>query len=77
MSANTFGKKLTGGSRVPRTVQMTDKPKPREVTLVSPRYQPSKAEMEKPVEFPEGTTPDELAEAVVQPVKVSYRARPM
>ncbi len=77
MSANTFGKKLTGGSRVPRAVQMTDKPKPRAVTLMSPRYQPSKVEVEKPVEFPEETTPDELAEALVQPVKVSYRARPM
>ena len=52
------------------------KPNPRPVTLVSPRYQPSKAEQETPVEFPEGTTPDELAEAVVQPVNVTYMPRP-
>ena len=52
------------------------KPKPRTVTLVRKSYQPSKAEMEKPLEFPEGTTPDDLAKAVVVPVKIAWKNRP-
>ena len=52
------------------------KPKRRPVTLVRSSYQPSKAEQEEPIEFPEGATPDELAEAVVQPVDVKWKSRP-
>ena len=57
---------------------MTAKPKPkrRPVTLVRSSYQPSKAEQEEPIEFPEGTTPDDLAEAVVRPVDVTWKNRP-
>ena len=49
---------------------------PRDVELVDSRYQPSKAEMEEPIEFPEGTTVDDLARAVMQPVQARYVPRP-
>ena len=52
------------------------KPKRRAVTLVRSSYQPSKKELADPVDFPEGTTPDDLAEAVVQPVDVKWKPRP-
>ena len=56
------------------------KPKPkRRVSLVRSSYQPSKkelAETEAMLDFPDGTTPDELAEAVVQPVEIDWRNRP-
>ncbi len=57
---------------------MTDRPKPkrRPVTLVRSSYQPSKKELAEPVEFPEETTTDDLAEAVVQPVDVTWKPRP-
>lgn len=54
---------------------MTDKPK-RRVSLVRSSYQPSKKELEEPVEFPEGTTPDDLAAAVVQHVEIDWKNRP-
>lgn len=50
--------------------------KPRNITLVRSSYQPSKAELEEPVHFPDDLTPDELAEAVVQPVNIRWRNRP-
>ena len=52
------------------------KRKPRRVTLVRSSYQPSKAELEDPIVFPKGLTPDELARAVVQPVDIGWRNRP-
>ena len=52
------------------------KPKRKPVTLVRSSYQPSKKEQEEPIKFPEGTTPDDLAEAVVQPVDVTWKPRP-
>ena len=55
---------------------MTGKPKPRPVTLVRKAYQPSKAELEERIEFPEGTTPEALAKAVVEPVKITWKNRP-
>ena len=55
---------------------MTDRPKPRPVTLVRSAYQPSKAELEEPIEFPEGATPDDLVRAVVAPVKIDWKHRP-
>ena len=57
---------------------MPDKPKilPRAVNLVRSTYQPSKAEQKEPLEFPEGTTPDDLTKAVVQPVDVTWKPRP-
>ena len=55
---------------------MTDKPKPRTVKLVRPVYQPTKDEFEEPIEFPEDTTPKELAKAVVAPAKIKWTKRP-
>ena len=57
---------------------MTDesKPKKRRVSLVRSSYQPSKKELEEPIEFPEDLTPDELAKAVVQPVDIDWKHRP-
>ena len=55
---------------------MTAKPKAkRRVSLVRSSYQPSKKELETPTEFPEDLTPDELAEAVVQPVEIDWKDR--
>ena len=48
----------------------------REVELAHPSYQPSKAEKNEPIEFPEGTTPDDLARALMQPARVRYVSRP-
>ena len=48
---------------------------PREIELTHPSYQPSKAEKEAPIEFPPGTTPDDLARALMQPAKVHYVER--
>ena len=42
------------------------------VELAHPSYQPTRAEMNEPIEFPEGTTPDDLARAVMRPVNVRY-----
>ena len=54
---------------------MTDRnPAPR-FTLVKSTYQPSKAEIEEEVEFPEGT-PEDLAKAVVKTVDVDWKRRP-
>ena len=52
------------------------KPKRRPVTLVRASYQPPKKELAEPVEFPEGRTPDDPDEAVVQPVDVTWKPRP-
>lgn len=49
---------------------------PREIELAHPSYQPSKAEKEEPIELPEGTTPDDLARALMQPARVRYAPRP-
>lgn len=42
------------------------------VELAHPSYQPTKAEMNEPIEFPAGTTPDDLARAIMRPVTVRY-----
>ena len=47
-------------------------PPPPEIELVHPSYQPSKAEKEDPLEFPESPTPDDLARALMQPARVRY-----
>ena len=49
-------------------------PAPREVELLHPSYQPSKAELEEDLRI--DATPEELIRAVVQPVKVRYVRRP-
>ena len=54
---------------------MTEEAK-REVTLVRRTYQPSKAELEEPVTFPEGTTPDDIAKALMRPVEIRHVPRP-
>lgn len=48
----------------------------RPVTLARSSYQPSKAELEEPIEFPEGTTPDDLARAVMRPADITWKPRP-
>lgn len=57
---------------------MTDKPEnaKRVVTLVENSYQPSKAELEERVAFPAGTTPDDLAKALMRPVEIRVTPRP-
>ena len=42
------------------------------VELAHPSYQPTRAEMNEPIEFPEGTTPDDLAGAVMRLANVKY-----
>ena len=46
-------------------------PRP-EIELAHPSYQPSKAEREETLDFPEGTTPEDLAQALTQPTRVRY-----
>ena len=43
-----------------------------EIELTHPSYQPSKAEKDESIEFPKDTTPDALARALMQPVRVRY-----
>ena len=54
---------------------MTDKLNPL-VTLVRSTYQPSAAEIDEPVEFPEELTPEDLVKAVIAPVKIKWTERP-
>ena len=49
-------------------------PEPREVELVHPSYQPSKAELEEDLRV--DATFDEAVQALVRPVKVRYVKRP-
>lgn len=42
------------------------------VELAHPSYQPTRAEMNEPIEFPADTTPDDLARAVMRRVDVRY-----
>ena len=51
---------------------MPTKKRAHKIKLKHPSYQPSKDEMEKPIEFPEGTTPDDLASALTRTVEVRY-----
>ena len=55
---------------------MSDPPKTPVVELVRSSYQPSKAEQEEIVEFPEGTTPEDVARAVTRTVEVRWKVRP-
>ena len=57
---------------------MSDKPKkhPPIVNLVRSTYQPNKSELEEPIEFPKNTTPEDLARAVVESVKIDWKHRP-
>ena len=55
---------------------MIKKPTSQAVNIVRSTYQPSKAELEEPIEFPKGTTPDNLVRAVVAPVKIDWEHRP-
>ena len=55
---------------------MTEKPTHREVTLVRSDYQPTKAEREKPIILPEGTTPEDIAKALTRPVDIRWTPRP-
>ena len=55
---------------------MSDPSEKPAVELVRSSYQPSKAELEEENEFPEGTTPEELARAVMRSVEVKWKVRP-
>ena len=55
---------------------MPDRRASRSINLVRSTYQPSKAEQKEPLESPEGTTPDDLAEAVIHPVNVTWKPSP-
>lgn len=60
---------------------MTERKKPREVELVKPDYQPTKAEAEEPldVDVPGETVLDRMANltrALTQPVKIRWINRP-
>ena len=50
------------------------RPKPREIELVHPSYQPSKAELEEDVRI--DATPEEVLDAMLEPVKIRYIPRP-
>ena len=47
-------------------------PSPSDIDLTHPSYQPTKAEKEETLDFPEGTTPEDLARALTQPARVRY-----
>ena len=55
---------------------MKDEPDHPVVELVRSGYQPSKAELEEEIEFPEEVTPEELARAVTRTVRVKWKVRP-
>lgn len=56
---------------------MTDK-KPRRVEIVRTTYQPTKAEKEEEIDLShlEGMTPEEMADAVVKDIDLTYISRP-
>ena len=53
---------------------MSDKPKPREVEIVKPDYQPSAAELAEDARV--NATFDEAVEALTKPVSIRYVDRP-
>ena len=59
---------------------MSDRAEKRRVTLVHSDYQPSKAELEEPIDLrkADGSRPsmEELAQAVLQPVEIDWIKRP-
>lgn len=55
---------------------MKDEPDPPVVELVRSGYQPSKADLEEEIGFPEEATPEELARAVTRTVQVKWKPRP-
>ena len=46
------------------------------VRIVHPGYQPGKTELEEGLSLPEGTTPQQLVNAVTRTVKVRHVMRP-
>lgn len=54
---------------------MTERSKD-EVELVNSRYQPTKAELEESLEIPKGTTPDDVAKAVMQDARIRWIDQP-
>lgn len=50
----------------------------RTVKLVQSSYQPTKAELEKPIKLnlPEGTTPEQIANALLRPVNIKWMDKP-
>ena len=60
--------------RLQSNLPMTDKPKLRDVEIVRPVYQPSKAELEEDMRV--DATFDEAVDALTRPVRVRYIDRP-
>ena len=54
----------------------TETPKRPRIELVRSSYQPSKAELNEDIRFPENVTPEELAQAVTRTVQVRWKPRP-
>ena len=42
------------------------------VKLAHPSYQPTRTELNEPIEFPAGTTPEDLARAIMRRADVRY-----
>ena len=59
---------------------MTEKPAPRTVQIVKSTYQPTKEELEEPIDLrmPDGKAPtiNQLVKAVVAPVKIEWLDKP-
>ena len=58
---------------------MTNKPKPRDIDLVRSTYRSSKKELENTeamLDFSEGTTVNDVLQAVLQPVNIKRKPRP-
>ena len=47
-----------------------NKPKPREITLIDPKYQPSAAELREDLRV--NATPEQARAALVRPVRIKY-----
>ena len=47
-------------------------PSPPHIDIAHSSYQPTKADKEETLKFTENTTPEDLARALTQPVKVRY-----
>ena len=52
--------------------QPAEPPPPRVVRLKPSTYKPTKAELEAVIRLPAGTTPEDLARAMLTPVEIVY-----
>lgn len=63
---------MTDETRAPDFIPPEDRPT---VELVHPSYQPSKAELEEPIQPPDMSA-EEMARAILRPVNIRYVRRP-